>query len=173
MTDLLVIAVGVSLVFWGVTWAYDRWVRPRIIQRWVDKTFENMRSGAYVPPVKQSEHCIPVGSTGFIVARSRPPFVSPNFIAWTDVVRIVAFKQDWWTVDCICLAIATADGTTTEVNEEMDGWEALVEALPKNLPGSKPWSEWFLQVAFPAFATNETLIFERTSLLIRGTVDLR
>jgi hypothetical protein len=66
-------------------------------------------------------------------------------------------------VDCICLAIATTDGTTTEVNEEMEGWEELTEALPKQLPGSKPWSECFSQVAFPAFATNETVIFERKS----------
>jgi hypothetical protein len=74
-----------------------------------------------------------------------------------------AFKRDWGTVDCICLAIATTDRTATEVNEEMEGWEALTEALHKYLPGSKLWSECFFQVAFPAFATNETVIFDRKS----------
>ena len=76
---------------------------------------------------------------------------------------MMAYKQDWFTVDCICLAIGTADRMTTELNEEMEGWETLTDALPTYLPGSKNWSECFSQVAFPAFATNETVIFERKS----------
>jgi hypothetical protein len=47
----------------------------------------------------------------------------------------------------------------------MEGWEALTDALPKHLPGSKDWSECFSEVAFPAFATNEMVIFERKSSL--------
>ena len=50
-----------------------------------------------------------------------------------------------------------------EVNEEMEGWESFTETLPENLPGCNRWSESFFQIAFPAFATNETQIFERTA----------
>jgi hypothetical protein len=80
---------------------------------------------------------------------------------WSDVTRVTAFKRDWGTVDCICLAIGAKDQPALEVDEEMEGWEAFVNALPKHLPGCKPYDEWFTRVAFPAFATNPTVIYVR------------
>src|SRR6185295_2147472 len=107
----------------------------------------------YVPPPKHSDFGLSFDAAGINVAGKRPTSASIHFIAWSNIVRVVAFKRDLLTVDCICLAFATADGMTTEVNEEMEGWEALTDALPKYLPGGKGWSEYFTQVAFPAFAT--------------------
>ena len=163
MADSLLIAAGVVLALCGLMWAYDRWIRPQITRRWIDKTLKRIRAGDYVPPAKQSDFGVSVDAAGITLGRRRPTFAALHSIAWSEIVRVVAFKRDWLTVDCICLAIATTDGTTTEVNEEMEGWEALTDALPKHLPGSKLWSECFSQVAFPAFAINETVIFERNS----------
>jgi hypothetical protein len=165
MPESLLIAGGVVLALTGLMWAYDRWVRPRMMSRWIDKTLAEIRTGDYVPPPKQSDFGLSIDAARMTITRKRPTSASVHSIAWSDIVRVVAFKRDWLTVDCICLAFATADGTTTEVNEEMEGWEALTDALPKYLPGSKDWSECFSQVAFPAFATNETVIFERKSEL--------
>jgi hypothetical protein len=169
-SESLLIAVGVSLALYGLMCAYDRWIRPRImrrwIDRWIDKTFAKIRAGDYVPPAKQSDFGISIDAAEIIVGRRHPTFVPLHSIAWGDIIRVVAFKRDWLTLDCVCLAIATTDGTTTEVNEEMEGREALTDALPKYLPGSKLWSECFSQVAFPAFATNETVIFERKSMSV-------
>jgi hypothetical protein len=163
MAESLLIATGVVIALCGLMCAYDRWIRPRIVRRWIDKTLVKVRARDYVPPEKQSDFELSIDAAGITVSRKRPALAPLYSIAWSDVVRVVAFKRDWLTVDCISLAIATTDGTTTEVNEEMEGWEALTDALPKHLPGSKLWSESFSQVAFPAFATNETVIFDRTS----------
>ena len=163
MAESLLIAVGVVLALCGLMWAYDRWIRPRIMRRRLDKTLAMVRAGHYVPPPKQSDFGLSIDATGITVSRRRATSAPPHRIAWSDIVRVVAFKRDLLTVDCICLAIATTDGTTTEVNEEMEGWEAFTGGLPKHLPGSKDWTECFSEVAFPAFATNETVIFERNS----------
>jgi hypothetical protein len=165
--ESFLIAVGIVLVLSGVMWAYDRWIRPRMTRRWIDKTLAKIRAGDYVPPPKQSDFVLSLDAAGITVARKPLPSPPVHSIAWSEIVRVVAFKRDWLTVDCICLALATLDGMTTEVNEEMEGWEALTDALPKHLPGSKDWSACFSQVAFPAFATNETVIFERKSEVLK------
>jgi hypothetical protein len=159
--ELLLIATGVVLALWGAEWAYDRWIRPRIVRRWMDNALARIRAGDYVPPPKQSEFGLSIDAVGIKINKRSSTPAPLHSIAWSDIVRVVAFKLDLLTVDCICLEIATADGTTTEVNEEMEGWEALTDALPKHLPGGKVWFECFSEVAFPAFATNETVIFER------------
>lgn len=64
-------------------------------------------------------------------------------------------------MDRICLALVAIDGSSVEVNEKMDGWQQLIESLPQHLPGCKPWHDWFIQVAFPAFAENKPVVFER------------
>jgi len=112
-------------------------------------------------PEKQSNYGIFLDGTGFTVSEMRPSSAPLLSVAWASVIRVTAFKRDLLTVDCICLAITTEDGTTTEVNEEMMGWEAFTEALPTYLPGSRQWTDCFSQVAFPAFATNETEVFVR------------
>jgi hypothetical protein len=163
MPESFLIAGGVVVALSGLMWAYDRWIGPRMMRRWIDKTLAKIRAGDYVPPPKRSDFGLSIDAAGITVIRKRPTSAPVHSIPWRDIVRVVAFKRDWLTVDCICLAFATADGTTTEVNEEMDGWETLTDGLPTYLPGSKDWSECFSQVAFPAFATNETVIFERKS----------
>lgn len=81
-------------------------------------------------------------------------------VAWQDVVRVEAFKRDLYSVDLICLAILLGD-KTVEINEEMDGWESLVDKLPEYLPGCQKFEQWFLVVAFPAFRPNFTVIYQR------------
>ncbi len=83
-------------------------------------------------------------------------------MAWKDVTTAIAFKRDCYAVDLICIAFVGADGSL-EVNEEMNGWKGLVEALPGYLPGCLAEEVWFRQVAFPAFATNPVHIFRRVT----------
>jgi hypothetical protein len=82
-------------------------------------------------------------------------------VAWRDIIRIEAFKRDLLTVDLICLNIVVKHGTQVEINEEMEGWESLVEKLPEYLPGCQTFGQWFLTVAFPAFKPNFTVIYKR------------
>ena len=80
---------------------------------------------------------------------------------WDEAISIKAFKRDLFAVDLICLGIELRDGSGIELDEEMAGWDSLVQKLPEYFPGCKNFSEWFQAVAFPAFQLNMTPIFER------------
>jgi hypothetical protein len=85
---------------------------------------------------------------------------SSVFMRWADVRKAVAFKRDQYVVDRICIIFELSD-SALEVNEDMQGWEQLVNQLPAHLPGTRVYTDWFGEVAFPAFKTNEKAIFER------------
>ena len=82
-------------------------------------------------------------------------------LTWDEVISINAFKRDLYVVDRVCLGIDLSDGSSIELDEEMNGWDALTQKLPEYLPGCKTFGEWYLEVAFPAFQLNMTVIFER------------
>jgi hypothetical protein len=84
-------------------------------------------------------------------------------VAWQDTVGVKAFKRDLFAVDLVCLAILLKDTKAVEINEEMAGWESLVEKLPEYLPGCQKFEEWFSAVAFPAFKPNVTAIYQRNA----------
>ena len=48
-----------------------------------------------------------------------------------------------------------------EIDEEDLLWEVFVSSLPDRLDGVRPWSEWFTEVAFPAFETKNQTIYTR------------
>jgi len=83
-------------------------------------------------------------------------------LCWPEVREVVAFKRDLYAVDLICLTFGLASGRAVELHEEMHGWQAVLEGLPQYLPGSKPFPEWFHEVAVPAFAPNPTFVFRRS-----------
>jgi hypothetical protein len=80
---------------------------------------------------------------------------------WQEVSRVIAFKRDQWIVDRICLVFELNGTETMEVNEEMEGWTALVNAVPVYLSGALAQEEWWSKVAFPAFQTCLTEIYPR------------
>ena len=84
-------------------------------------------------------------------------------VAWQDAVEVKAFKRDLYAVDLICLSFLLKDNKALEINEEMGGWESLVEKLPEYLPGCQKFEEWFGAVAYPAFKPNITAIYQRNA----------
>jgi len=82
-------------------------------------------------------------------------------IKWNDVVSVYVFKRDLFAVDCICILFELSDGTSVEINEEMQGWGNLVDKLPQRLPDCKNFADWFETVAFPAFEINVNQIYQR------------
>lgn len=107
------------------------------------------------------EFAITFDSTGMILADLRLNPVADLELPWREVGRIVAYKRDLFTYDCICMFVARADGSGIELNEEMDGWKAFCEMLPQVLPGCKSSADWLVSVTFPAFATNTTELYVR------------
>ncbi len=82
-------------------------------------------------------------------------------VRWEDVAKVEAFKRDLLSVDLICTAFEIHGGISLECDEDWDGWQALVEALPTHLPGCRPFSDWWHPVAVPAFEHNLAIIYER------------
>jgi hypothetical protein len=108
------------------------------------------------------EYRLEVGTWDFAVTwRTLENRAGSTVVPWDSIQRIVAFKRDLWSVDRICLAIVLQTGEAVEVDEDMEGWVAFVDALPEHLPGCRIFGEWFEPVASPAFGPNPTTLFER------------
>jgi hypothetical protein len=116
--------------------------------------------GALFRGEKRMRTSLVVSSAGLTIAplRGEPKSLS---VPWSDVERVTVFKRDRMTVDEICMVLEVSGSGALEVNEEMPGWQELVQALPTHLPGARLWDEWFGKVAFPAFTTNPEVVFER------------
>jgi hypothetical protein len=82
-------------------------------------------------------------------------------LEWSDVRRVTAFKLDLIGSDEVCLRFDSALGVAREFSESEPGWSELLLALPHRLPGVPHPDQWHEDVAWPAFATNETVLFER------------
>ncbi len=81
---------------------------------------------------------------------------------WDAVQSVRTFKRDCFSVDCICLAFETPEGWI-EVTEEMNAFGSFTEAVERNLPGFPPQPDWWPQVMFPAFATNERELWTKAA----------
>lgn len=81
-------------------------------------------------------------------------------IEWSEVVEVVVFKRDVFAYDLICMSIRTP-ALACVLDEQMDGWEALIDALPDILPGAVEKGVWWERVAFPPFAVSPTILFKR------------
>jgi hypothetical protein len=80
---------------------------------------------------------------------------------WDAVNLIQTYKQDLYTVDMICLDFFT-DGQQSayHTNDDMEGFDILCQNLRRYFP-SIP-EDWWSQVAFPAFASNHNVLYDRT-----------
>lgn len=161
MFETYLILAVIILTLLGLGYAYDRWLSPWLARRWVRRKLTEIKDAKNNPPAKTSYYCISVDANGVSVTRKQHPGSPLHVVAWQDIVRALVYKQDLFVVDCISLALVAVDGSMIEVNEEMEGWELLTKSLPQYLPGCKPWHEWFILVAFPAFAENKLVVFER------------
>jgi len=97
---------------------------------------------------KQPDPSLLIDDLGFSMLRQD---TVTERVHWSDVLRILAFKRDLLVVDSICLAFQLADETTVEVNEEIEGFLALVSALELRFGIGRGWL-W--DIALPPFAEN-------------------
>ena len=79
---------------------------------------------------------------------------------WADVSRVVAFKRDEVTTDLLCLGIECGD-EHIELNEDMGGWDELLNCLSSYLPGALSGRDILRAVIQPPFATNPTTVYVR------------
>ena len=79
--------------------------------------------------------------------------------AWDGVREIVAWKQDAFVYDVICVGFRTSDDPVYLLaHEEMGGWDELAAAL--NYRYGIREDDWFAKVAFPPFRENRTVLWD-------------
>ncbi len=82
---------------------------------------------------------------------------------WDSVQRIIAFKQDLLTVDRIWLAFegeGEPSSSLGAIHEDVIGFRGLVDEIGRRYPDHDP--AWRSKVAFPAFAANPTVVWQRS-----------
>lgn len=79
-------------------------------------------------------------------------------LMWHEVCEIVAFKEDCFGVDSICIGFRLSDSDNyLRVFEEAEGYEEMLAELERRFPNIR--KDWFNDVAFPAFVPNWTTIW--------------
>lgn len=87
------------------------------------------------------------------------PRIAAAEIPWDRVVTVVAYKADLLTTDEIVLELIDCDDKlVARCDESSDAWFELVETINR-LPGAR--EDWWQAVAFPAFETCWTVVWER------------
>jgi len=85
-------------------------------------------------------------------------------LLWSEVATVYAYKVDCFAVDQIRVALSDSTGRVRVlVCEDYAGYEELIRALPRYLPGCLAPEEWFQRVAFPAFETKWTALYRRSA----------
>ncbi|MFM2048761.1 MAG: hypothetical protein RI955_1309 [Bacteroidota bacterium] len=79
-------------------------------------------------------------------------------INWDDITLIRTYKVDQYTFDCIVIEIYLKK-TFITINDQTLGHMKFMDNAAKKLQGFK--QDWFGVVAYPAFETNLTTIYER------------
>lgn len=99
---------------------------------------------------------VELSSNGFIVSKSGN--VSEK-VTWSEIERIFTYKVDCYAYDIIYLAFERKEHELLlHISEEAEGFENLMLAMNKALPGIAP--EWYQNVMLPVFEEKLTLIFQ-------------
>jgi hypothetical protein len=80
---------------------------------------------------------------------------------WPEVTQVAVFKRDQFTIDCICMVFELNYKESLEANENMEGWNTLVKAVPIYLSGALAEEQWWNNVVAPAFEFCFTTIYSR------------
>ena len=78
---------------------------------------------------------------------------------WKNICEIIAYKNDLFSIDCICMNIKFCNDYELSVNEEYPGWYQFITRLEKEI---KLKDNWLKIVSKPAFNRNETVIYKKT-----------
>lgn len=77
---------------------------------------------------------------------------------WDKITSIIAYKVDLIKIDSIIIEIY-ADGTAIKMGDRMAGSMKFMETAAGKLENFR--EDWYMVVAFPAFETNLTIIYEK------------
>jgi hypothetical protein len=79
-------------------------------------------------------------------------------VRWSEIVQVRALKLDLLTWDEVRFVFGLSSGGAFEVSEEQPGFEALMSAVVAHFPSVADWQD---QIIKPAFARNETVLYQK------------
>jgi hypothetical protein len=110
-------------------------------------------------PLRVTE--IVILADGFDVIDGRSGASLESRVRWANIREIIAFKLDFGTYDTIRLGIrTTADDCYVELDEEWIGFTQIVGEIERRFALTH---EWWSRVAFPAFKTNPTTLWSKST----------
>lgn len=137
-------------------------IRDYFKKRKHKKFLEDARTGK-LPEVsleKPENGVINIDEEGFSISIPKKKELVEKTVTWESIEEIRAYKRDLLTVDLICWGFCfPGEEYMIEVNEEMVGFKQLVKTAEKRFEINQ--DDWWSKVAYPAFATNMTVIWQR------------
>lgn len=116
-----------------------------------------MPSWSPTPPVVTFDH------QGFLITKEGSSDVRGE---WADIREIFAYKTDFWSYDEICIGLRfDQSGNHWEVAESCRGYREFLDELARRFPNMR--TDWFAEVAYPAFAVNRTTLWTAESTMRR------
>jgi hypothetical protein len=104
---------------------------------------------------KEPKVAVEFDAAGFTILEDEKPKVRAE---WSRVREIFAYKDDLWSYDEICIGFRFNDaGDYWWVGESYIGYREFRENLKVRFP--EILTDWFSDVAFPAFAQNRTTLW--------------
>jgi len=82
----------------------------------------------------------------------RDPKGKVTLVPWATISSINAFQVDLFTLDMICVEFYQDDGSRIEINEHMEGYQAIMELVRSKFKGFD--ADWYEKVAFPPLKPN-------------------
>lgn len=102
-------------------------------------------------------YTINITNNGFNLSDKNNIYLS---VEWKNIIKIIAYKEDLFTTDLICLGLHLLnDKNTYKLHEEMKQFNLFQEALADNLTLTNP--DWYYDVMQPPFKTNSTIIYQK------------
>ena len=128
--------------------------------RQIDQWIEEIRAGKKpdLPERTDYDHEILVKSGSFIVRTLKGD--DGVEVRWDEIQGATAFKRDLLTTDQVCIAFQLNRGAF-EIDEGMKGFADFCTAMAEQLPGSIPWTQWYVKIITPSFEMSVTPIFKR------------
>jgi hypothetical protein len=158
MTPIFLVAIALS--FWLSVWLASVLVSRFLAapERRIENWFGWLESGLWKKGKGQEGNRIRLGGNGFAVLQNGTrEWIE---VEWAEVCAVIAFKRERSISGEVCLHFELADETSAEADEEMAGWPALCDELPKRLPSAPEWKDWFVALV-EAGQGDATSLFER------------
>jgi hypothetical protein len=79
---------------------------------------------------------------------------------WPEVRRVAALRRDVLTDPVLCVAISDPSNVVV-LDESMEGWQGLIEALPQRLAAELSFTDWRSRIARDDGDSHWTALFEK------------